>query len=365
MGLAIIETGNTEENPYDLSWYGFACKDLYDDYDDDTDMYEVCMAVIQDYPALYEKICRMVKPLKLSLYAYWNLVHIWESPDFNTNESYRQKRYTSLFEAKALTPEEKMDRWHNGTRKENIKACNIDKLKEYRKICRAKGYTEQVKLINAELKRRKDEGINESLTADKMPTIRKAPRRILEGKNDSGLRNDVLYSFLTKRVTPIVVSALAAKGIKAEPHKFTEKETIHRALIDIKSKGGINGMKQFALNYYDGGDVIAISNDKFMNGVKASKGFLFVSPVDNCIYGIPSTVMQSSWRGIMIDRRDPRIEHSNVAIVMDALGMRNQISLCDPDLVRQLAVENGFVITMGQSDADKFKKELDEYKALV
>lgn len=190
-------------------------------------------------------------------------------------------------------------------------------------------------------------------------------RYINEGKSDSGLRNDVLYSFLTKRVTPIIVSALAAKGIKAEPHKFTEKETIHRALIDIKSKGGINGMKQFAINYYDGGDVIAISNDKFMNGVKASKGFLFVSPVDNCIYGIPSTVMQSSWRGIMIDRRDPRIEHSNVAIVMDALGMRNQISLCDPDLVRQLAVENGFVITMGQSDADKFKKELDEYKALV
>lgn len=179
MGLAIVETGNTEENPYDFSWYDFACKNLYDD--DDTDMYEVCMAVIQDYPDLYKKICRMVKPLKLSLYAYWNLVHIWESPDFNMNESYHQRRYTSLFEAKALTPEEKMDRWHNGTRKENIKACNIDKLKEYRKICRAKGYTEQVKIINAELKRRKDEGINESLTVDEMLTIRKA-LRILDNR---------------------------------------------------------------------------------------------------------------------------------------------------------------------------------------
>lgn len=77
-------------------------------------------------------------------------------------KSYSAKANKSLFEAKALTPEEKMDRWHNGTRKENIKACNIDKLNEYRKICRAKGYTEQVKIINAELKRRKDEGINES-----------------------------------------------------------------------------------------------------------------------------------------------------------------------------------------------------------
>lgn len=96
-------------------------------------------------------------------------------------ESYNSFDYTRLYEAKALTPEEKMDRWHNGTRKENIKACNIDKLKEYRKICRAKGYTEQVKIINAELKRRKDEGINESLTVDEMLTIRKA-LRILDSR---------------------------------------------------------------------------------------------------------------------------------------------------------------------------------------
>ena len=48
------------------------------------------------------------------------------------------RRFDTLLEAKALTPEEKMDRWHNGTRKENNKACNIDKLKKYRKICRAK-----------------------------------------------------------------------------------------------------------------------------------------------------------------------------------------------------------------------------------
>ena len=96
-------------------------------------------------------------------------------------ESYNSFDHTRLYEAKALTPEEKMDRWHNGIRKENIKACNIDKLKEYRKICRAKGYTEQVKIINAELKRRKDEGINESLTVDEMLTVRKA-LRILDSR---------------------------------------------------------------------------------------------------------------------------------------------------------------------------------------
>lgn len=97
------------------------------------------------------------------------------------DDSRNSKGRNTLFEAKALTPEEKMDRWHNGTRKENVNACNIDKLKEYRKICRAKGYAEQVKIINAELKRRKDEGINESLTADEMLTIRKA-LRILDSR---------------------------------------------------------------------------------------------------------------------------------------------------------------------------------------
>lgn len=82
--------------------------------------------------------------------------------DMLESESYQSsRRYNPLLEGKALTPEEKMDRWHNGTRKENIKACDIDKLKEYRKICRAKGYTEEVKQINAEINRRKKEGINE------------------------------------------------------------------------------------------------------------------------------------------------------------------------------------------------------------
>ena len=68
----------------------------------------------------------------------------------------------SLDEAKALTPEEKMDRWHQGTRKENVKACSDEKLQEYRKICRRKGYTEEARIINAELKSRKQK-VNEAL----------------------------------------------------------------------------------------------------------------------------------------------------------------------------------------------------------
>ena len=190
------------------------------------------------------------------------------------------------------------------------------------------------------------------------------PRRILEGKNDSGLRNGVIYSFLTKRVGPIITNTLAEKGFKAEVHKPSPSEKIQRALIDVKSKGGINGMKQFAINYYDGTEVIAISNDKFMNGVKDSKGFLFVSPADNCVYGLPSTVLQSNWKNLLLDPRSERLGGSNIATVIDAIGMRNEISLCDPDILRELAASNGFVYAMSQANADKFKQELEEYKAI-
>lgn len=80
------------------------------------------------------------------------------------NESVRYPRISRLLEGKALTSEEKMDRWHDGKRKENIKACSDEKLAEYLKICRKKGYTEEVKLINAERKARKagTKKINES-----------------------------------------------------------------------------------------------------------------------------------------------------------------------------------------------------------
>lgn len=60
---------------------------------------------------------------------------------------------TKLNEA-SLTPEEKMDAWFNGTRKENIKACGDSKLQKYLEICKDKGYLEQAKQISDELKNR-------------------------------------------------------------------------------------------------------------------------------------------------------------------------------------------------------------------
>lgn len=54
----------------------------------------------------------------------------------------------------ALSAADKMDLWHNGQRRENIKACGDAKLYTYRNICEVKGYTKEVSIIDAELRRR-------------------------------------------------------------------------------------------------------------------------------------------------------------------------------------------------------------------
>ena len=57
-------------------------------------------------------------------------------------------------EESALTPEEKMDMWHNGERRENIKACGDSKLYMYRDICKNKDYVREVAIIDNELTNR-------------------------------------------------------------------------------------------------------------------------------------------------------------------------------------------------------------------
>jgi hypothetical protein len=54
----------------------------------------------------------------------------------------------------SMTPEEKVDAWHNGTRRENYKAAGIPKLNTFRDIAVRKGYDEIVKIIDGELARR-------------------------------------------------------------------------------------------------------------------------------------------------------------------------------------------------------------------
>lgn len=46
--------------------------------------------------------------------------------------------------------QEKMDAWHNGTRKQNVKSCSDDKLKAYYKICVDSGYDEEAEKLRRE-----------------------------------------------------------------------------------------------------------------------------------------------------------------------------------------------------------------------
>ena len=49
---------------------------------------------------------------------------------------------------------EKMEAWHNGTRKQNVGACNDEKLKMYYDICKVMGFEEQASILAKELKSR-------------------------------------------------------------------------------------------------------------------------------------------------------------------------------------------------------------------
>ena len=51
--------------------------------------------------------------------------------------------------------EKKMDDWHKGTRKENVKLCSDEKLKMYYGICKRKKYAAELHALKAEADRRK------------------------------------------------------------------------------------------------------------------------------------------------------------------------------------------------------------------
>ena len=256
-------------------------------------------------------------------------------------KSYSAKANKSLFEGKALTSEEKMDRWHNGSRKENIKACSEEKLKEYRKICRAKGYAEEVKQINAELRARKS--VSESF--------------VLEAKSDnSGLRNSVLYGFLLRKVAPIVAATVTEAGFAANVHDSSaSKDKVADVKVDIKGRG-INGINKLNINYYNPGDpVMGVSNSKFASGsVKTDPTFGLAFVSEERVYIIPKPILQRNWGKLMSTDR-------SIQMVKDALGMRSEITICDASKMMELAENEGYVYTMSAANAAKYRTELNKY----
>ena len=72
-------------------------------------------------------------------------------------ECLQEELQEQSLEESSLTAEEKVDAWHNGTRRENYKAAGIPKLNTFLEIAKSKGYDEIVSIIEAELDRR---GVN-------------------------------------------------------------------------------------------------------------------------------------------------------------------------------------------------------------
>lgn len=65
------------------------------------------------------------------------------------------EEYTSsTLEESSMTAEQKVDAWHNGTRRENYKAAGEGKLRAYLEIARSKAYDDIVNIIEGELARR-------------------------------------------------------------------------------------------------------------------------------------------------------------------------------------------------------------------
>lgn len=78
-------------------------------------------------------------------------------------------KVNNIFLNESMSPEEKMDAWHNGQRRENIKACGDKKLIDYFDICYSQGYTKEKNIIGDELKKRGYSFEPLSLSWDKKP----------------------------------------------------------------------------------------------------------------------------------------------------------------------------------------------------
>lgn len=68
--------------------------------------------------------------------------------------------------------EAKMDAWHNGTRKQNVKACSDEKLRMNLQICLDKGYTREAKILQNEIDARSNDEIIEGLGITKSKLVK-------------------------------------------------------------------------------------------------------------------------------------------------------------------------------------------------
>lgn len=84
----------------------------------------------------------------------------WEACRVLTSIEEEFEEYSSMWNVEdkplveAMSPEEKVDAWHDGTRPVNYKAAKDDKLKKYLNIAKDRGYKDIIATIEAELRAR-------------------------------------------------------------------------------------------------------------------------------------------------------------------------------------------------------------------
>ena len=79
---------------------------------------------------------------------------IGEPIEGETTEKKERGKNTVISKGARVKQEEKMDAWHNGTRKQNVKSCSNAKLKINYDICVDKGYTHEAELLKKEAESR-------------------------------------------------------------------------------------------------------------------------------------------------------------------------------------------------------------------
>ena len=123
----------------------------------------------------------------------------------------------------------KMKAWHEGTRRENIKACSDAKLLMYKNICTEMGYDEELQKINDELTNR---NINESLDED---TVKQNGKWVNKGKEGTHGK------FKTKKQADAQRKAMFANGY----HEELNEDAFAPAHYDVYS-GSNKGIEYYS-----------------------------------------------------------------------------------------------------------------------
>ena len=164
-----------------------------------------------------------------------------QPPEVNVNVQVPEKE-EELDEG--LSPQEKMDAWHHGERRENIKACGNAKLIKYLSICKNSGYMEEAQIIRNELKSR-----NIPVTEDVEDIHREDDEPEREKWDTDFYRLDVAYNHNFKQFDDMEADAgvirdftddLEAQGKEYDIYKHTSdpgctiffEESLEEALLD-------------------------------------------------------------------------------------------------------------------------------------